>query len=341
MSTIRVAFIGFRHGHINDLYTLAGGMEDVQVVAACEAHEPTRLALRNKGVVDVTHDDAERLFDEVDCDVIAVGDAFGMRGSRAIAALNAGRHVIVDKPLCTRLDELDEIRTLAAKGGLQVGCMLTMRDGAASIAARELIRAGTIGDIHAIQFGGQHPLMYGSRADWYWEPGMHGGTINDIGIHAIDSIPFITGLQFARVEAARCWNAFADEVPHFDDGAQMMLTMDNGCGVIGDVSYHAPNTSGYRMPYYWRTTFWGRDGVIETSATADHLALTTATGAETERRELPPSNKGGYFRAFLKCIRGEELNDGEPSTQDVLDSSARVLRIQAAADEGQTGVALS
>jgi predicted dehydrogenase len=341
LSDIRLAFIGFRHGHITSLYDLATRMEGVRIVGACEEHGPTRSALQAKGTVEITHTDAAQLLADLDCDVVAVGDAFGLRGGRAIAALEAGRHVMVDKPLCTRLEELTRIRDLATAGHLQVGCMLTMRDAADTIAARQLIRAGTIGEIHAIQFGGQHPLMRDTRPDWYWEPGLHGGTINDIGIHAIDSIPWVTGLNFDRVEAARCWNAFAPDVPHFEDGAQMLLRMDNGCGVIGDVSYHAPNAAGYSMPYYWRTTFWGREGVIETATNADHVALTTATGKLTERRELPAGNSGGYFRAFLKTIRGEVLADGEPSTQEVLDSSECVLRIQAAADAGQTQVQLS
>jgi predicted dehydrogenase len=339
LTDLRIAFLGFRHGHITSLYELAGQTPGVTVVGACEEHGPTRDALGEE--IDITHDDAARFLDEVDCDIVGVGDAFGRRGARAIAALEAGRHVIVDKPLCTRLDELQRIRQLAGEGHLQVGCMLTMRDAAATIATRELIGAGTIGEVHAIQFGGQHPLLYGSRADWYWEPGMHGGTITDIGIHAVDAIPHITGLSFARIEAARCWNAFASRVPHFEDAAQMMLTMDNGCGILGDVSYHAPDTSGYRMPYYWRVTYWGRDGVIETAANQDHLALTTATGETTEQRPLPPGNSGGYFRAFLKAIRGEALDEGEVSTADVLASSETVLRIQAAADEGRSGVDLT
>ena len=340
MNDIRIAFVGFRHGHINSLYTLARQMPGVRVVAACEEHEGTRRQLAAAGAIDVTHDDAARLLDEVACDVVAIGDAFGLRGGRAVAALEAGRHVIVDKPLCTRLQELERIRQLSAAGGLAVGCMLTMRDAAGSRAARELVRAGAIGEVHAIQFGGQHPLLYGSRADWYWEPGMHGGTINDIGIHAIDGIPWITGLRFARVEAARCWNAFATDVPHFHDGAQMMLTMDNGCGVLGDVSYHAPDAAGYSMPYYWRTTFWGRDGVLEIASTADHVALTPAASKSTEQRPLPAGDQGGYFRAFLKAVRGETPDAGEATTLDVLASSELALRVQAAADAGQTQVSL-
>ena len=215
-----------------------------------------------------------------------------------------------------------------------------MRDAAGPRAVRGLIRQGTIGEIHAVQFGGQHPLMLGSRPAWYFEPGQHGGTINDIGIHAIDGIPFITGLRFTRLEAARCWNAFAPETPHFNDGAQMLLTMDNGCGVVGDVSYFAPDGPGYALPYYWRMTFWGREGVLETATNDDHLELAPAKGSKVERRRLPPGNSGGYLDAFLKGIRGESREEGELTTEQVLASSEMALRVQAAADGGERGMTL-
>ncbi len=68
------------------------------------------------------------------------------------------------------------------------------------------------------------------------EEGKHGGTINDIAVHALDLIPWITGHKFKRIVAARCWNALAKRCPHFKDAAQLMLEMDNGAGVMGDVS---------------------------------------------------------------------------------------------------------
>ena len=126
----------------------------------------------------------------------------------------------------------------------------------------------------------------------------------------------------------------------WQDAEQQFVAMLRAAGK-GSIVYITGNAAGYSMPYYWRTTYWGRKGVIETSTNADHLALTTATGTQMERRELPASNAGGYFRAFLKTIRGEGLDDGEPSTRDVLDSSERALIVQAAADAGQTGVALA
>lgn len=110
---IRFAFVGFRHGHIQDLYKRATDLKETGVVAACEEDAAAREEVSAKGVVKVTHSDFERMLREVPCDVVAVGDTFGRRGELAIRALSAGKHMIVDKPLCTRLGELDEIARIA------------------------------------------------------------------------------------------------------------------------------------------------------------------------------------------------------------------------------------
>ena len=247
-----------RHGHIFDLYGLACASPALEVVAACEEHAETRAEIRAKETAAITHDQIEQMLDEVDCDIVATGTYFAGRGPVLIEALSRGKHVISDKPLCTRMADLDRIAALAGEKDLKVGCMLTMRDAAPVIGARNLIQAGRIGEVHAIAFGGQHPLLLGSRPGWYFEQGKHGGTITDIGIHAIDALPWVTGRQWAKINAARCWRAFVPEDFHMQDAGQMMLEMDNGCGVLGDVSYFAPDRAGYTMPYYWRTTFWGQ-----------------------------------------------------------------------------------
>ena len=180
-------------------------------------------------------------------------------------------------------------------------------------------------------FGGQHPLLLGTRPDWYFESGKHGGTINDIGIHALDAIPWITGLPFATVQAARCWNAFAPEVPHFEGAAQLMLTLENGAGVMGDVSYMMPDSSGYTLPFYWRMTFWGRKGVLEVAYNQDHVTL-ALDGEEGVRHEpLLDGDPGGYLRAFLHDIAGTTDVD-ELDTADSLRAMRTSLLAQHAAD---------
>ena len=124
------------------------------------------------------------------------------------------------------------------------------------------------------------------------------------------------------------------------DAGQMMLEMDNGCGVLGDVSYFAPDRAGYTMPYYWRTTFWGRDGVIETSTTAKDIQVLGREDATVQIEPLPPAQRGGYLRSFLDDIAGEMPANGL-DTAAVLRSTRNVIRIQEAADRGEREVGFS
>jgi len=332
---MKLAFCGFRHPHIYALYADALAHDEIELVAAVEEDAETRSSLAEHPTIRLTHTSLAAMLNTVACDAVAVGEYYAKRGDVILQLLAAGKHVIVDKPVCTSLTELEAIQKALTAHNLKLGCMLDMRDLPQVIGLRALIQEGLIGDVHAISFGGQHPLMLGTRASWYFEPGKHGGTINDIAIHAVDALPWITGLDFAAVYAARTWNAFAPEYPHFHDAAQLMLGLENGCGVMGDVSYFMPDSMGYTMPLYWRMTFWGRRGVLESSSTVAHL-LVALDGETTPRQEpLPPGNPGGYLQSFLDDIAGKRQVAGALNTASVLASARTALQIQAAAHTQQ------
>ena len=329
---IKIAFAGLRHPHIFSLYESAQQRADMKVVAVCEDDKDQRANLAVEGKIEITHEAIDQILSEVDCNVVAVGDYYGRRGALVIQALSAGKHVISDKPICTSLDELDTIERLCKEKNLKVGCMLDLRDLPQFIGVRDLVQAGTLGEIHAISFGGQHPLLRSTRPSWYFEPGKHGGTINDIAIHAVDIIPWITGVPFRSLNAARCWNAFATDDPHFKDAAQLMATLENGCGVLGDVSYFMPDSQGYSLPYYWRMTLWGRKGVVETSCLSETISLALDGERAPKQIPLPEANPDGYLNSFIKDIAGTS-DAGDLTTETVLKASRISLTIQQAGDE--------
>lgn len=335
MQPIRLAFMGFRHGHIFSLYRLAREREDIAIVAACEEDAATRATMAT-GNVPITHEDYARMLDAVPCDAVAIGDYYGKRGTIAIEALRRGKHVISDKPLCTSLEEYETIARLSREHGLAVGCQLDLREFPALLGLRHALRDGLIGEVHALGFTGQHPLNYGTRPDWYFTPGRHGGTINDIAIHAIDFIPWATDLRVARVNAARAWNARLPQAPQFQDAAQMMLTLNNGAGVLGDVSYLVPESFGYTLPQYWRITCWGTAGVVEGGLNTPTLLY--RNGADTPEILPPPAtSSGAYLTSFTAQIRGESAGV-TLSTADVLEATRVTLTIQHAADHCLTEV---
>ena len=326
---IKFAFAGFRHAHINALYKLAKDNPQVEIAAAWEANAKARADAEEALGVSFTHDNYSDMLKNEEIDVVVIGDYYGIRGSLAIAALKAGKHVYADKPLCTSLEELDEIERLAGEKNLKVGLMLDMRYHKVVQPVRNFIKEGRLGEVHAIFFGGQHPLLYGSRPDWYFEEGKHGGTINDIAIHGIDFVEYITGLLPKRIIGARCWNAFAVEVPTFKDCGQFMVELTNGAGLMADVSYAAPNSSGYTLPFYWRFTIWGSKGVMEFSVGSKEFVVALDGSPGVEVIKVPDIDTGNCLSVFLEELSG---NPTDIDTSSVIRVTRNTLMIQKHAD---------
>lgn len=331
--SLSLAIVGFRHPHILDLVKRVQPHPQLHLVAVCEEDEATRAQLSQSPPCEQIFDSYPQMLDSVSCDVVAVGDAYGLRGGRTIEALRRGLHVISDKPICTRGEELETIVQLSREKELCIGCQFDLRDHANFLALRQLVRGGDIGEVCAISFGGQHPLNYGARAAWYFEPQQHGGTLNDIAIHAFDFVPWIVGSPVSHIRAARAWNAHFAQVPHFQNAAQVVFELENGAGVMGDVSYLMPDSFGYALPHYWRTTIWGTHGIAETNYTVQGVQL-YRNGATEAQTVTATAHPGGYLEAFLREVEEETLEDA-PTTETNLAAQRVALAAQEAAELGK------
>ena len=306
MKPLRLGFAGFRHAHIFDLYQRALDHPDIEVSGTWE-NDPGASLLPGRDITP-SHSSYEDLL--ASCEAVAVGDAYGRRGQIVLRALRAGKYVIADKPLCTSLDELKEIAVVAREKSLRIGMMLDMRDHGNLICLRDVVASGRIGEVQTVSFSAQHPLLWGIRPAWYFEPGMHGGTLNDIAIHALDFLPWVTGLTVEKTDAARTWNAKATQAPHFKDCGQFLLRLSNGGGILGDVSYLAPDKCGYAIPNYWRITIHGTGGFAETSYKAPGVSVADDNSQESELIPPAPARPGGYLEDFLADVAGNPHADG-------------------------------
>jgi predicted dehydrogenase len=328
MKQYRMAVAGFRHAHIFDLYERVKKHPRFALAATCEEDVAHSLLPGRQIQPDFTSFD--EMLARVPCDAIALGGCYGDRGALAVQALRAGRHVIADKPLCTSLKELEAIENAVRDTGRKLGLMLDMRDQANLRTLREIIEAGQIGTVQTISAAGQHPLLHGIRPDWYFEPGKHGGTINDIAVHIADFAPWLAGSAIDAVVAARTWNAKAAFAPHFKDCAQFMLRLSSGAGVIGDVSYLAPDGCGYTTPDYWRITVHATKGTATTSWNSQGVSVATDHDSEPRLVAAAPGRPGGYLEDFLAELDGAPKPDSV-HTAAVLSASRWALETQSAA----------
>lgn len=325
---IGIAFAGFRHGHIYSLYEEVKNNAQTQLCGAWEANETARKEASEKNGVEFTYSSYEELLKDEKVDVVAIGDYYGIRGELIIKALKAGKNVMTDKPVCTSLEELDEIERLTKETGLKVNCMLDLRFCKFAEPLKNMVKNGTLGEINSVCFTGQHPLNYGVRPGWYFEEGKHGGTINDISVHGIDLIAAVLGLRVKKVNSARTWNKYATEVPHFMDSAMFMAELENGAGVMADVSYAVPNGLGFSLPQYWRFTIWGTLGVVEFVLGGTEMMLAVKGNPEIQYIKCEDSNKTN-LTDFILELEGKEC---EYDTAFTLRTTRDVLTIQKVAE---------
>ncbi len=314
-----MAFAGFRHSHIIGLYAYARDSKNVEIIGCFEENSEERLKVEETYNIKFSYSSYNEILNDKRVDAVAIGDYYGRRGKMVIEALEHGKHVICDKPICTELSELEKIEKLVNEKNLQVCCMLDLRYMPQVKMAKEIIANGELGKIHNVSFTGQHCLDYGNRPGWYFEEGKHGGTINDIAIHGIDLIRFITGKNLTKVNCAKVWNAFADKAPGFKDCGQFMVEMET-ISVMADVSYAAPKFDGI-MPTYWDFYFWGTKGMLNFKL-KDNLIHIYKDAEEIIECKDQSTN---YLEDFVKEINGVKTI---MNTNEILKSHKQVLMIQ-------------
>ena len=320
---MNLAFAGFRHGHIFTLYNMAVDEKAVNIIGCFEENDAEREKVASEKGIEFNYKTYEELLDDGNVEVVAIGDYYGKRGRMVIEALKKGKHVICDKPICTELSELDEIEKLSEEKGLSVLCMLDLRYMKQVETVKQLIADGVIGKVINVSFTGQHPLSYGSRPGWYFEEGKHGGTINDIAIHGIDLLRYLTGKNLTKVNCAKTWNAFADKEPAFRDCGQFMAEFED-VSVMADVSYASPQCRPM-LPTYWDFYIWGKDGMIQFRLSEKVIHLYKNTHEEIEC----PRPESSMIRDFVNEINGTKTI---MNTKDILQSQRQVLMIQKEAE---------
>jgi predicted dehydrogenase len=140
----------------------------------------------------------ELLAEELDGVVIATPSA--LHAEQAIAALDRGLPVFVQKPLGRTAKEVRAVVDAAARADVLLGVDLSYRYAAAFAAAAEHVRAGDIGDVFAADLAFHN--AYGPDKLWFRDPQLAGGgCVVDLGVHLVDLAVWALDLRPSSVVA--------------------------------------------------------------------------------------------------------------------------------------------
>ena len=205
--------------------------------------------------------DRRALLEDPEVDLILIADIPSRRARRAIEAMRAGKDVMTDKPGCTTLEQLEDLRAAVAESNRIWSIDFSERfEVPASAKAIELVREGAIGSVVQTAGFGPHRLNRATRPPWFFQEDQYGGILCDIASHQIDQFLHFTGSSEARIASAAVGNFANPDEPGLQDFGEILLRGDRGQGYIR-VDWYTPDA----LPTWGdgRLTILGTDGYIE------------------------------------------------------------------------------
>jgi predicted dehydrogenase len=332
---LKVGILGLKHGHGLGMLQAAAGDPRVTIVALAEDDEKNRQSGEKIAKKPVKYANYRELLSSPDgqqIDAVLVCEEFGRRGEAAIAALEMGKHVFSDKPLCTRVEELQKIATLAAQKHLEVHVDFALRHNWAK--AGNTLQQGAIGEIVSCTFSGPHTLNYEKRPKWFFNPELNGGIINDLLGHGVDFASWATGKPFTQVFSATRAFVGCPEAPTFETSGDAFYQLAGGATAFGHVDYLSP----VGHPGGWKCTFVGSKGDAMVS---DHEGFVARLSGAAEVRLTGKELRGEAASPLKDFV--SLLTEGKAplrSTAESLHGALATLVAQAAAVNGGSRVAL-
>ncbi|NLX43150.1 MAG: Gfo/Idh/MocA family oxidoreductase, partial [Chloroflexi bacterium] len=135
----------------------------------------------------------QKMLDTQDLDIVSVCAPNTYHKPWTIAALQAGAHVLCEKPVATSYQDAVEMYAAAEKAGRQLLVGQSLRFHSANQAAKSLVEAGLLGDTYYAEAGAMRRRGVPEWGLFHIKEHSGGGPIYDIGVHALDLVLWLVG----------------------------------------------------------------------------------------------------------------------------------------------------
>jgi predicted dehydrogenase len=198
---------------------------------------------------DQTATDWRAAVERDDIDAIDIVTPGGSHAEIAIAALEAGKHVLCEKPLANTLEEAEAMAAAADRAGKGVFAMVgfTYRRVPAAAFARDLVQSGAIGEVRQVRSAYLQDWLVDAGAPLTWrlqKEHAGSGALGDLGAHAVDLAQFITGQRITGVSGIL--NTFVHERPLLNSasGQPGTVAAEHGNVTVDDLALFSGRFDG-------------------------------------------------------------------------------------------------
>jgi predicted dehydrogenase len=211
-----------------------------------------------------------------DVDAVVIASPTFTHADIAIAALQAGKHVLCEKPLASTLEEADAVSAAARASSSRFAMAFMRRFDRGFVRAAERIAAGDIGKPLLIRATGRGP---GLPPEWAWDPRSSGGLIAEVNSHDLDTVRWLSGQEYSAVYAAGRAAKRPDLAERHAGFVDVLVaTFELDGGGLAQVDGACPADYGYDA----RVEVYGTEGTLLLGGPASTgPVVVTAAGAVT------------------------------------------------------------
>ncbi len=208
------------------------GIVGAGTVARLHAEAATSVGARLGGVFDVDPGRAEdfaqkypdatpqrtldALLDRSDISAVIVAVPNCYHKPVAIAAMHAGKDVLLEKPMALTVAECDEIAAVVRQTGQLLQLGFVCRGAPAAMAARGMIETGRLGRIYHVKASLYRQRGIPGLGRWFTTRAMSGGgALMDVGVHLIDLVMHLTGFPRPLRASAVCTGTFGSPIESY------------------------------------------------------------------------------------------------------------------------------
>lgn len=276
-----------------------------RVVAVCDPIEEAAKNACKELQVDTCYLDYREALKDQNVDAVIVASPTKYHRDIVVAAANAGKHILCEKPMAMTVKECDEMIEAAEKNKvkLQIGFMRRFDQG--FIEAKEIIESGEIGDVVLVKSLTRGPSI---PKPWQYDISKSNGPLAEVNSHDIDTMRWLANSEFKTIYGI-AGNFRAPQVkkefPDYYDNVTMSIEFRNGVQGMMD------GATSVRYGYDARAEILGTEGCIFIGGTDANNTVTCSLKNGKKRKVM-----NSWMTLFKDAYTAEDLHFVECILED-------------------------
>jgi predicted dehydrogenase len=306
MAAIKLAIAGT--GYISKVHAQAAkSLPDVELVAVVNHRAESMAEFAHKFGITRQYTSVEDLLDDGNVDAISINTPNYLHAPQSIAALTAGVHVMVEKPIAMNAGEAQAMLDASRLSGAKLMVAHCWRFDEEVLWLKHNVDEGKLGDITRTKGYGVH--VHWGPSGWFAQKEYAGGgALADMGIHAIDTARFLLGDPQPVSVYADIQTLYGNY--DVDDTGVISVKWDNGTISYFESGWWQPHTDGPEAS----TQLYGKSGFGQLFPT--YLALPNKAEKKIDHIEsgfsfprdphCPQVMYDKQMAYFIECIRDDK-----------------------------------